>query len=58
MEDEYSIFDLMRLANKVSLDINDWLTIREIAEARQITVDELLKQLGRPEQDDLQRVNG
>jgi len=54
MEETHSIFDIMRLANKFSLDTNDWLTIREIAEARQITVEELLTELGRAEQDGLQ----
>ena len=56
MEETHSIFDIMRLANKFSLDTNDWLTIREIAEARQITVEELLTELGRAEQDGLQGI--
>ena len=54
MGEEHSIFDIMRLANKPTLNENDWLTIREIAEYKQLTVADLLKELGRTEKDELQ----
>lgn len=56
MESLHTIFDEMRLANKVSLDQTDWLTIREIAEEKQITVEDLLKEMGRTEKDGLQGI--
>lgn len=54
MESLYTIFDEMRLANKSNLDETDWLTIREIAEFKNLSVADLLKELGRPEKDGLQ----
>ena len=58
MESLHDIFTEMRLANKPTFDINDWLTLREIAEEKNITVDELLKIYGREEtENDLRRIN-
>lgn len=58
MEGEHDIFTIMRIANKPTLDIYDWLILREVAEQRKITVADLLKELGRPEQDELPTTNG
>lgn len=58
MEGEHDIFTIMRIANKTTLDIYDWLILREVAEQRKITVDQLIKELGRPETDDIQSIDG
>ena len=58
MESLHDIFTEMRLANKPTFNISDWLTLREIAEEKNITVDELLKIYGREEtENDLRRIN-